>query len=213
MARTERSVLGEESSAEKAFFPSRKDAQARPRAIFNRCTAWMHQGWHFLSLRSSPVLSFLGSKGQSGPPKKGMSFSLPIQGTIGHRMTETAEEPVALGRTRAFLHKLGSASWLPLPNVSYIRRAIHDPVLSRRSTMVIPRPYQGSPLAAHVDLSPFVDRLPLYAAPIIKISSPEDLVGRMFPALLTPPGARYVAACFWSWLCVLDGMPCAPLAI
>jgi hypothetical protein len=43
------------------------------------------------------------------------------------------------------------------------------------------------------------------AFPIIQKANPEDLAGRMLPAGLMPSGARFVAACFWSFLCIIDG--------
>lgn len=56
-----------------------------------------------------------------------------------------------------------------------------------------------------IDLSAFLDDLPSTVEPIIKKTSPETLVERMFPALTSHHGARYLAACFWCWLCILDG--------
>ena len=59
--------------------------------------------------------------------------------------------------------------------------------------------------ASAIDLSNFLAGLPAVAAPTVKKTNPEDLVERMFPSWATSYGARHVAACFWSWLCVLDG--------
>lgn len=56
-----------------------------------------------------------------------------------------------------------------------------------------------------IDLSNFLAALPAVAAPTVKKTNPEDLIERMFPFWATSSGARHVAACFWSWLCVLDG--------
>lgn len=59
--------------------------------------------------------------------------------------------------------------------------------------------------ASTIDLSNFLAALPAVAAPTVKKTNPEDLIERMFPSWATSSGARHVAACFWSWLCVLDG--------
>ena len=61
------------------------------------------------------------------------------------------------------------------------------------------------PVASTIDLSGFLAGLPGVAAPTIKKTNPEDLIERMFPPWATSYAARHVAACFWSWLCVLDG--------
>ena len=60
-------------------------------------------------------------------------------------------------------------------------------------------------VASIIDLTGFLAGLPGIAAPTVKKTNPEDLIERMFPCRLFPHGARHVAACFWSWLCVLDG--------
>ena len=59
--------------------------------------------------------------------------------------------------------------------------------------------------ASAIDLGQFLAGLPGVATPTVKKTNPEDLVDRMFPSWATPSGARHLAACFWSWLCVLDG--------
>ena len=62
-------------------------------------------------------------------------------------------------------------------------------------------------VASSIDLTSFLAGLPGVATPTVKKTNPEDLVERMFPSWAIPCGARHVAACFWSWLCVLDGKP------
>ena len=47
--------------------------------------------------------------------------------------------------------------------------------------------------------------VPCKAVPIIERTDPVVLISNMFPISMTAPGGRYVAACFWSWLCVIDG--------
>lgn len=59
--------------------------------------------------------------------------------------------------------------------------------------------------ASTIDLGNFLAALPAVAAPTVKKTNPEGLIGRMFPSWATSSGARHLAACFWSWLCVLDG--------
>jgi hypothetical protein len=51
----------------------------------------------------------------------------------------------------------------------------------------------------------FVDRLPLVARSVVQRIRPDILVNRILPAGWIRPGARYVATCFWIWLCVIDG--------
>ena len=62
-------------------------------------------------------------------------------------------------------------------------------------------------VASSIDLTSFLAGLPRVATPTVKKTNPEDLIERMFPSWAIPCGARHVAACFWSWLCVLDGKP------
>ena len=40
---------------------------------------------------------------------------------------------------------------------------------------------------------------------VILRADSEDLVRRLLPGAIIPPGARYIATCFWSFLCVIDG--------
>ena len=61
------------------------------------------------------------------------------------------------------------------------------------------------PATSTIDLSGFLAGLPLVTVPTIKKTNPEGLIERMFPCWANSYGARHVAACFWSWLCVLDG--------
>lgn len=63
------------------------------------------------------------------------------------------------------------------------------------------------PATSTIDLTSFLVGLPGVAAPTVRKTNPEDLIERMFPSWATSCGARHVAACFWSWLCVLDGKP------
>ena len=80
--------------------------------------------------------------------------------------------------------------------------------------MNVPLPLSKGSLAgdirsvtSSIDLTGFLAGLPEVATPTVKKTNPEDLVERMFPSWAIPCGARHVAACFWSWLCVLDGKP------
>lgn len=41
---------------------------------------------------------------------------------------------------------------------------------------------------------------------IIRKANPEELARRMLPAEVLPPGARFVVACFWAFLCAIDGI-------
>ena len=111
---------------------------------------------------------------------------------------------------KACLYMFGSNSF------AYgVPKAVYDSEIHQVHTMILPPPYQTS-LGARdltgdtkrVNLSGFLGRLPCKAVPIIERTDPELLISKMFPASMTAPGARYVAACFWSWLCVIDGKHC-----
>ncbi|KAI9777776.1 MAG: hypothetical protein M1839_008571 [Geoglossum umbratile] len=52
----------------------------------------------------------------------------------------------------------------------------------------------------------FVLQFPEFAQDIVNSADPRGLVGRMLPSGLVPPGARYIAACFWAWLCIIDDL-------
>lgn len=91
-----------------------------------------------------------------------------------------------------------------------IRKSVRFKVLSQEYDLTLPTPLIGAPVAGDIrstiDLSAFLDDLPSTVEPIIKKTSPETLVERMFPALTSHHGARYLAACFWCWLCILDDL-------
>ena len=95
-----------------------------------------------------------------------------------------------------------------------VPKPVYDKELCKLHTIVLPPSYQMFFTAessiresAEIDLSQFLIRLPRKAKTIIERTDPEGLISKMFPFPVTKPGARYVAACFWSWLCVLDGKP------
>ncbi len=97
-------------------------------------------------------------------------------------------------------------------NCSLLSKAVYDHVLGGSHIMALPSPLKGrAALTARsrkdvIDLAHFTSRLPLKAGPILERTDASGLVDRMFPVELVPEGARYMAACCWSWLCVVDGM-------
>ena len=111
---------------------------------------------------------------------------------------------------KASLHVFASKSF------AYgVPKAVYESEIRQIHTMILPPPCLTSLGAKDhtrdtnkVDLSSFTGRLPCKAVPIIERTDPELLISKMFPASMTAPGARYVATCFWSWLCVLDGKLC-----
>lgn len=112
----------------------------------------------------------------------------------------------------AVFQKLPLYASLPLTCVPYVRKAIYDKVSDQTYTMLLPDLEFGllksggnSQESTHLSLGAFLINLPINVASIIKQADPVGLVNRLFPSSLAPEGARYVAACFWSWLCVLDG--------
>ncbi|CAF9907068.1 MAG: hypothetical protein ALECFALPRED_003056 [Alectoria fallacina] len=90
------------------------------------------------------------------------------------------------------------------------RKSVRSEVLSQKYHLTLPVPLASAPVTGDsrsiIDLSAFLDDLPSIVEPIIKKTSPETLVERMFPALTSHHGARYLAACFWCWLCILDDL-------
>ena len=100
-----------------------------------------------------------------------------------------------------------------------VPKAVYDKEIRQVHTMIIPPPYHTCLGAidptedtSRVDLSAFLVRLPCKAVPIVERTDPAVLISKMFPVSMTAPAGRYVAACFWSWLCVIDGklflLPC-----
>ena len=96
-----------------------------------------------------------------------------------------------------------------------VPKAVYESDTCRIHTIILPPPcltFLGAKDQTRhtnrVDLSSFLGRLPCKVVSIIERTDPELLISKMFPASLTAPGARYVATCFWSWLCVLDGKLC-----
>ena len=89
----------------------------------------------------------------------------------------------------------------------YVPREQHVEILGCKFTILLPRPYRlVSITQSHdVDLWSFVINLPPTAMAIINRANPGDLIDRMFPFCVFPAETRYIASCFWSWLCVLDG--------
>jgi hypothetical protein len=55
------------------------------------------------------------------------------------------------------------------------------------------------------DIKDVTLQLPLRAQEIIAKADPSALVERMLPSGVISSEARYIAACFWAWLCVIDG--------
>ena len=103
------------------------------------------------------------------------------------------------------------------PTNNSIKRLIKNKFLDRTYTIVLPPSFVNDPAnrtsgegLTKIDLTKFLLNLPPNAVPIIKQADPIAFVDRMLPVSIIPPGARFVAACFWSWLCVIDGMfPCS----
>ena len=56
-----------------------------------------------------------------------------------------------------------------------------------------------------LDLATFTKQLPAIATLAGHPSHTIELIDACMPPGIVTYGARYVAACFWSWFCVLDG--------
>ena len=135
-----------------------------------------------------------------------------------HYMYGTERSMIGPACFRTVVSVLQKASLYMFASNSFaygVQKAIYDNEIRQVHIMIVPPPYYTSPGAKdptgdpnRVDLSDFLGRLPCKAVPIIERTDPAVLISKMFPASMTAPGARYVAACFWSWLCVIDGKLC-----
>ena len=135
-----------------------------------------------------------------------------------HYMYGTEQSMIGAASFRNVASMLQKASLYMFASNSFVYgvpKAVYDSEIRQVHTIILPPPYHTC-LGANnptgdtnrVDLSGFLGRLPSKAVPIIERTDPAILISKMFPASMTAPGARYVAACFWSWLCVIDGKLC-----
>ena len=98
-----------------------------------------------------------------------------------------------------------------LSTARHVAREQHVEILDCKYTILLPHPYKsGIPKNAILqspilDIWSFTINLPPTAMAIINRANPRDLIDRMLPASVFPAGTRYIASCFWSWLCVIDG--------
>ena len=144
-------------------------------------------------------------------PSNGISDAVHyIYGTERSLIGAANPRNIVLVLLRASLYMFASKSFAHV-----VSKAVYDNEIRQVHTMILPPPYHTSLCTKdraedknRVDLSHFLGRLPCSAVPIIERTVPAVLISKMFPASMTSPGARYVAACFWSWLCVLDGKFC-----
>ena len=93
----------------------------------------------------------------------------------------------------------------------HVAREQHVHIFDCRYTILLPRtdrsgiPKNAIVQSPVVGIGSFTINLPPTVMGIINRANPKDLIDRMFPAGVFPAGTRYIASCFWSWLCVLDG--------
>lgn len=98
-----------------------------------------------------------------------------------------------------------------LSTARHVAREQHVKILDYNYTILLPRPYRyripkNAILQSSVaNIWSFTINLPPTAMSIINRANPRDLIDRMLPVYVFPAGTRYIASCFWSWLCVLDG--------
>jgi hypothetical protein len=106
------------------------------------------------------------------------------------------------------------ASVVEHPNVlSSVTKRFQNSTLGKAYELVLP--HNGFPSAFASDaleeqivrkkFQSFVLQLPMFVQDIVRSADPRGLVNRMLPSGLVPPGARYIATCFWAWLCIIDG--------
>lgn len=65
---------------------------------------------------------------------------------------------------------------------------------------------EGYQLGDGCDFNGFIAMLPESCRDISQKASPLGLVAMLFPYGRTEENMRYVACCFWIWLCVIDGI-------
>ena len=144
-----------------------------------------------------------------------ISNQTPANGSYSHG--ETSHTVVRSDESGATIltTKLDMGATKPRPKS--VHKFVTNKVLARTHTMVLPPTFvkfSGNrtigQTPGNIDLTDFLLNLQPNAGPIIERADPIALVNRMLPASIIPPGARFVAACFWSWLCVVDGaFPCS----
>ena len=135
-----------------------------------------------------------------------------------HYIYGTERSMIGVPNFRTVVSVLRKASLYVSASKSFacgVPKAVYESDICRIHIMTLPPPCLTSLGAKdqtrhtnRVDLSSFLSRLPWKVVPIIERTDPDLLISKMFPASMTAPGARYVATCFWSWLCVLDGKLC-----
>ena len=193
-----------------------KDSRTAHQPNATGCTALTFQAWHSLIPCRSPTLPLVESKEWSGPHNDRAYAGAKDRGVpVRNQILKSALQFTSVNIERAgrSLQNASDRIQLPLARALYARKVIHHEALDQDYAMIIPSlsgnstSLVGSSLQGHdrIDLSSFMCNLPAYAESIIDRASPVDLVNQMFPPSIALPGARYVAACFWSWLCVLDG--------
>ncbi|KAI5840521.1 hypothetical protein DFP73DRAFT_633880 [Morchella snyderi] len=76
------------------------------------------------------------------------------------------------------------------------------------STQKSPEPYvrEGSQQGDGCNFSSFISMLPESCRAISRKASPLGLVSMLFPYGKTEENMRYVACCFWIWLCIVDDL-------
>ncbi|KAI9764176.1 MAG: hypothetical protein M1840_008658 [Geoglossum simile] len=109
------------------------------------------------------------------------------------QLTSFVEHPnVLLSATKRFQNStLGKAYELVLPHDRFPSAFASDAL----EEQIVGRKFES-----------FVLQLPIFAQDIVKSADPRGLVGRMLPLGLVPLGARYIATCFWAWLCIIDDL-------
>ena len=125
---------------------------------------------------------------------------------------ERAESPPLVEKSTSTLALPFPSIQSPRPEVYYNTHVMFNALLNRSYMIVVPLPCSSIlscdrlPSGSRgIDLSNFLINLPTLATPIIRRANPEALIDRMLPVSIFPTGARHIAACFWAWLCVLDG--------
>lgn len=96
-----------------------------------------------------------------------------------------------------------------------LRKHLSNSLLNRDYSIDLPHPTDSDKSTfpnimrlnrgAQPDFMDFAHKMPMSAQSIIEAADPVSLANGMLPPTLAPLKARHLAACFWAWLCVIDG--------
>lgn len=139
--------------------------------------------------------------------------------TASRNNVETHDEILGIvgdmtGNPNANLSKVLRHSHEPGPGCS-VHKAFRNVLLEQNFDLLLPAPVDpsegdafrrgGVDFTNGITIESFVRDLPSNAQQIVEAANPVGLAERMLPVGLLSRGAGVIAACFWAWLCIIDG--------